>query len=53
MTQALDLGFKEIVNLASSRAVLPETIDAVIAEMEEKGAVFVSNADDIIVENFA
>jgi nicotinamidase/pyrazinamidase len=53
VTQALDLGFKVIVNLASSRAVLPDTIDAVIAEMEEKGAVFVSNADDIIVENFA
>ncbi|NDJ80913.1 nicotinamidase [Vibrio campbellii] len=53
VTQALELGFKVIVNLASSRAVLPDTIDAVIAELEEKGAVFVNNADDIIVENFA
>jgi nicotinamidase/pyrazinamidase len=41
------------VNLASSRAVLPDTVDAVIAEMKEKGAIFVDKADDIIVENFA
>ncbi|MDW2334936.1 isochorismatase family protein, partial [Vibrio sp. 1069] len=51
--QALDLGFKVIVNLAATRAVLPDTVDSVIAEMKEKGALFVKNADDIIVERFA
>lgn len=42
-----------IVNLAATRAVLPDTVDNVIAEMKEKGALFVKNADDIIVERFA
>ncbi len=51
--QALDLGFKVIVNLAATRAVLPDTVDSVIAEMKEKGALFVANADEIIVERFA
>ncbi|WP_423840740.1 isochorismatase family protein [Vibrio mytili] len=51
--QALDLGFNVIVNLASTRAVLPESMQEAIAEMQDKGAVFVEHADDIIVEHFA
>lgn len=51
--QALDLGFKVVVNLASTRAVLPDTLDDVIAEMKQNGALFVDCADDIIVEQFA
>ncbi|BCN26647.1 isochorismatase family protein [Vibrio alfacsensis] len=51
--QALDLGFDVIVNLASSRAVLPNNVDAVITELKSKGAIFVDNADEIVVENLA
>ncbi|BBM67283.1 amidase [Vibrio alfacsensis] len=51
--QALDLGFDVIVNLSSSRAVLPNNVNAVITELKSKGAIFVDNADEIVVENLA
>ncbi|AXY03448.1 isochorismatase family protein [Vibrio alfacsensis] len=51
--QALALGFNVIVNLASSRAVMPNNVDAVIAELKEKGAILVNSSDEIIIEKLA
>ncbi|MGR5133377.1 nicotinamidase [Vibrio alfacsensis] len=53
VVQALNLGFTVIVNLASTRAVLPDTVDSVITELKEKGTIFVDNADEILVEKLA
>ncbi|PFG57744.1 nicotinamidase/pyrazinamidase [Vibrio sp. ES.051] len=51
--QALALGYNVVVNLAATRAVLADGVDSVLADLKEKGAVFVDKADDIIVEKFA
>ncbi|BCB44200.1 MULTISPECIES: isochorismatase family protein [Vibrio] len=51
--QALDLGYNVVVNLASTRAVLPDNIENVLTELKDQGALFVEKADDIIVEKFA
>ena len=50
VSQALDLGFKVIVNLASTRAVLPETCQQVITELEQQGAIFVASSDEILCD---
>lgn len=48
ISQALTLGFNVIVNLASTRAVLPEKSTEVIADLEKQGAIFVATADEIV-----
>jgi len=48
VSQALTLGFNVIVNLASTRAVLPEKSTEVIADLEKQGAIFVATADEIV-----
>jgi len=42
-----------VVNLASTRAVLPDNVENVLTELKDQGALFVEKADDIIVEKFA
>lgn len=51
--QALELGYNVVVNLASTRAVLPDNVENVLTELRDNGALFVEKADDIIVEKFA
>ncbi|HHF2902410.1 TPA: isochorismatase family protein [Vibrio diabolicus] len=51
--QALNLGYNVVVNLASTRAVLPDNVENVLTELKDQGALFVEKADDIIVEKFA
>lgn len=43
--QLLDADFNVVLNLASTRAVFADNTQAVVAELEQKGAVIVENAE--------
>ncbi|MDF2153000.1 isochorismatase family protein [Vibrio sp. CAU 1672] len=49
--QALTLGFRVIINLAATRAVLPDATDQVIRELSQQGAIFVEQANAIEVDH--